>query len=553
MIGVLAKEEDRPAVEEFFQLFKTPWEFCRCDRSYDVVICTEGRMPKVPVRLVLAFGGERNALDRDLGILSAPRQTDRIINHRGSPIPIYGKCLGFEQTKTHAYLDKLNGSMVVSESKTDGSKLIRIGYDLFYEVRFLLTKGQPSSQASFPTLDLHISLLRDCLRENMVEFVEIPPIPAGYSFIVSLTHDVDHFGIKNHLWDHTVLGFLYRATIGSFVDVLRGRKSFKQLISNWLAALSLPFVHLGLVKDFWCQLHRYPAIEDGGVSTFFIIPKSGEPGINGDGKSSPMRAARYTLEQIKGDLKGLVALGCEIGVHGIDAWRDKAKGGEELERISRITGNAELGVRMHWLYFGENSHNILESAGFSYDSTVGYNETVGYRAGTVQAYKPFEATRLLELPMHLMDTALFYPSHLNLSPKDAKRVVEPLIRNAQQFGGVLTINWHDRSIAPERLWEDAYLKIMRELKSRGGWFSTAEQAVSWFRMRRSATFEPIEGGGRRFRVRAALATKTNLPGLSIRSYPAAVKQPLRSHASKTCDDDYTDLEFANEVEIGRLS
>ena len=44
-----------------------------------------------------------------------------------------------------------------------------------------------------------------------------------------------------------------------------------------------------------------------------------------------------------------------------------------------------------------------------YDSTIGYNETVGYRAGTTQPYRPLAASRLLELPLHVMDTALFYP------------------------------------------------------------------------------------------------------------------------------------------------
>ena len=41
---------------------------------------------------------------------------------------------------------------------------------------------------------------------------------------------------------------------------------------------------------------------------------------------------------------------------------------------------------MHWLYFDQNSPKTLENAGANYDSTVGYNETVGYRAGTAQGY-----------------------------------------------------------------------------------------------------------------------------------------------------------------------
>ncbi len=101
--------------------------------------------------------------------------------------------------------------------------------------------------------------------------------------------------------------------------------------------------------------------------------------------------------------------GCEVGLHGIDAWLDSSKGREELEEIRRLTGASEIGVRMHWLYYDQQSPVALEKAGAAYDSTIGYNETVGYRAGTTQAYKPLEATRLLELPLHVMDTALFYP------------------------------------------------------------------------------------------------------------------------------------------------
>ncbi len=53
----------------------------------------------------------------------------------------------------------------------------------------------------------------------------------------------------------------------------------------------------------------------------------------------------------------------------------------------------------------------------------------------------------------------------------------------------LTINWHDRSLAPERLWGACYRDLIQELKTRGAWFSTAAQAISWFRKRRSAVFE----------------------------------------------------------------
>ena len=38
MIGVVARANQARLVEEFFQLFKTPWEFYTPGRAYDVVI-----------------------------------------------------------------------------------------------------------------------------------------------------------------------------------------------------------------------------------------------------------------------------------------------------------------------------------------------------------------------------------------------------------------------------------------------------------------------------------------------------------------------------------
>ena len=39
MIGVIADSAEQNVVREFFELFKTPWEFYRRDRQYDVLLC----------------------------------------------------------------------------------------------------------------------------------------------------------------------------------------------------------------------------------------------------------------------------------------------------------------------------------------------------------------------------------------------------------------------------------------------------------------------------------------------------------------------------------
>ena len=42
MIGVIANDSEHAAIAELFDLFKTPWEFYRDERTYDVVLSTLG-------------------------------------------------------------------------------------------------------------------------------------------------------------------------------------------------------------------------------------------------------------------------------------------------------------------------------------------------------------------------------------------------------------------------------------------------------------------------------------------------------------------------------
>ena len=65
-------------------------------------------------------------------------------------------------------------------------------------------------------------------------------------------------------------------------------------------------------------------------------------------------------EEIRPWLPKLRSLDFEIGVHGIDAWCDRAVSADELREVAELTGQAELGVRMHWLYFDASSFATVE-------------------------------------------------------------------------------------------------------------------------------------------------------------------------------------------------
>jgi hypothetical protein len=503
MISVLAHEASRPVIREFFELFKTPWRFQAANEPARVLLCAGVEAPANDAALVIVFAGERLSDDQELGACES-RLGSGWLEAEGVKLPLYGRHL----------TDKNSGSAVCQPSQRQGRAFVRVGYDLFEEIRHLLTAGQPAEQAAIPTLDRHIAFLRALILSHRLPLVEIPPQPAGHEFIACLTHDVDHVGIRNHKFDHTLFGFLYRATAGSVLDVCAGKRNLGQLGRNLVAALQLPLVHLGLARDFWYQFDQYTALEAGRPSTYFVIPKKGEPGLDAQGRRQPRRAASYDAAELRDILRRLEMAGKEVTVHGLDAWRDVAAGREERTRIGSLVQQPAAGVRMHWLYFDAGAPERLEAAGFDYDSTVGYNNTVGYRAGTGQVFKPLTARNLLELPLHIMDTALFYPSYLNLSPRQAEKVITPLLENARLYGGALTINWHDRSLAPERLWGDFYARLLGWLRERNPWFATAGQAVAWFRQRRAATFEVAAGG--QVRISLPGANDGPLPPLRVR-------------------------------------
>ena len=506
MIGVIAKADQVATVEEFFQLFKTPWEFVNEGRAYDVVVATVDDIPEVDARLLVLYGAEAKNCDATLGVAQRSRHRGVPLNYRGASLPIYGAVLTFSEggaVVPCVTASGKSGEVAGFRAHAAGVTVMRLGYDLFGEVDHLLSAGQPPENAHVPTLDSHIMMLREWILDAGIPVVEIPPAPAGSRLVVCLTHDIDFAGIRNHRFDHTMWGFLYRSTIGAVRNLVRGRLSWRQLLHSWRAAMSVPFVWLGWAKDFWEPFEWYLRLEKSLPATYFLIPFKGRPGDHVSGRHATRRAAAYDVTDLPHWTATLMKEGHELGVHGIDAWHSVERGREELRRIASVTGESRVGIRMHWLLRGENTFHVLENAGYAYDSSVGYNETIGYRCGTTQPFRPPGARDLLELPMHIQDGALFYPNRLDLSEAEAWRRCERLIEHARSVGGVITLLWHDRSHAAERFWGGFYSRLLQALKSTQVWFATGAQATAWFRKRRDVRFDLTElpDGHRRTRLR----------------------------------------------------
>jgi hypothetical protein len=552
MIGVVYKSHEEAAVRELFELFKTPWEPYDRSHHYDVLLSTSQDLPaNTPAKLIVIYGSEFTRNDspaRRLEKESADECT--WLQGDGFDVPVYGQVSTLARSEDAFLRLKSSGECVGDDLKDGSQQTIRIGYNLFEEVAFLLSKGQPPRNAAIPTLEIHISILRECVRNAGISFLEVLPTPYGYDFTASLTHDVDFVGIRDHKLDQTMWGFLYRASIGALVSLAKGRSTWSRCVENWKAVASLPLVYLGLCEDFWIEFDRFSEMESGLSPTYFFIPFRDEPGTWNDRPAPSRRAAKYDVGQLREPIRKLAQEGCGIGLHGLNAWRDSASAKLESKRISEVFEQSERGVRMHWLYMTEQSPKVLEDAGFAYDSTYGYNEAVGFRAGTAQAFCPIGAPGLTELPLIIQDTAMFYPNRMNLSEGEALDRCIEVIRAIVRYGGALTINWHTRSLSPERLWGEFYKELLARIKQSKVWFCTAGMNAKWFRSRRAVRFEE---GSNEDEVRLTLddPLSPDAPPLRVRVYGGERSRHLDIHDQDIAWRGSTDLSvsLAQQAEI----
>ncbi len=531
MIGVISKQNEREVVEEFFQLFKTPWEFYNPDRMrYEVLITTDGDLPEADAPLIVIYGIEKSRLDVCELTEADLQDSDVFLERDDIRVPIYGKVVSFSNPDRPILFFSESRKPIGYETRRGKQRILRIGYNLFDEVLYLLSEGQPPQNALIPTLDLHISMLRNWIVETGIPLVEIPPVPAGYRFIACLTHDIDFVGIRRHFLDHSMWGFLYRATLGSLLDVIKRKASLLKLLENLKAALSLPFVFFGIGQDPWYQFDRCLEIEGGVRSTFFFIPFKNRPGRGFAERQAKRRATKYDINDVGATLGKLLTHGCEIGVHGIDAWHSVECGKQELQRIKdQLITQDGIGIRIHWLCRNKHTFEMLDKAGYSYDSTFGYNDAVGFKAGTAQAYRPIGAKTLLEIPLHIQDTALFGHGRMNTSEAHSDELCEQIIDHVNRQSGVLTVLWHQRSLGPERLWGNFYIRLIKRLRSEDVWCAAANEIAEWFRMRRSARFDTEESSNGEAEIRLESIRKASLPQLVIRTHTQKKGSVFETH------------------------
>ena len=526
MIGVQSSDKFNETVKEFFELFKTPWEFCTENTFYDVII-TSGEFPeKMNGKLILIYNSKKLPIDSEKGIIVNPSTEQKLILWKGMTCPIYSDLSFFGVENSH------DSTFIVEDRKTEYT-IIRISYDVFSEIHSLLTSGQTIQYAGIPSLEIHIDILRTLIIQENILLIEVPPTPIGYEYMTCLTHDIDFAGIRQHVFDHTIFGFIYRATWLTICDFFRGKCNIGKLWKNIIAVLKLPAIFLGVCEDFWLGFDQYGEIEQDLKSTYFFLPFKGESGQSHSGDDNKKRAGKYEIRDLRAHIKKIIHEKNEIGLHGIDAWYNSEKGLQESKKISEITGQKIEGTRIHWLYYNLQSPLHISNAGLEYDSSLGYNDSVGFYNGSTQVFTPLGTDNFFEIPLMIQDTALFYPSRMNLNAEEAFQMCQKIIARVKKFGGVLTVNWHGRSLAPERLWNDFYRQLLNYIQTDHVWFGTCKEIITWYKKRRSVKFKSIEIIENRIVAQIDGINHRDGPDLSLNIYGLGNNEKEKPHSGST--------------------
>jgi len=181
--------------------------------------------------------------------------------------------------------------------------------------------------------------------------------------------------------------------------------------------------------------------------------------------------------------------GFEVGLHGsYNSALVPGRLAAEKTALEQATGLSVASTRQHFLHWDIRATPPLHAgAGFSADSTLGFNRNIGLRSGTSLPFRLFDFERghavgPVELPIVVSDPALIREDALELGLELARETLRAMLDRIADVAGVATVVFH-----PNNLEQPDYLRLFEDViaygRERGAWFASVAELDAWFRAR----------------------------------------------------------------------
>lgn len=218
-------------------------------------------------------------------------------------------------------------------------------------------------------------------------------------------------------------------------------------------------------------------------STYFILMSKDN--------SWGLRYGRYSKQ-----LKKLRSSGCEVALHpGYESFSHVTTIAHEKASVKSLSGSEPVGARNHFLRFDlPHTYQRCEALHLFYDSTLGYAEREGFRAGISTPFKPFDLTNrktinLIEIPLIVMDGTL--RDYRRYTPPHALEKIKKLVDVAHEVHGTITFNWHNTFLIDEGSgWREVFEKTLDYLVEKNAAFYTCSALAEKWRGYWEASSQP---------------------------------------------------------------
>lgn len=311
---------------------------------------------------------------------------------------------------------------------------------------------------ALPVVNYYFEILREAL--EMAYSITLKKVGWPKSeFVTFLSHDVDRL---ESAWKVEGKRQLKEGRIGNFLKLA------------WQKATG---------KDHWHNLETVAQTVKnlGAVSTFFWLPE------NKNYQQYPNADYDIADPTFKNLLTNLEAQGFENGLHGSFGTSEELN--QLQTELNKVPANVK-GNRFHYLKLDpKTTFNLLDTAGFEYDATLGFAEHFGFRNGYSFPFRPFDFSNLkpypfLEIPLNLMDATLWHPNYLQLNSNEIVPAIKPMLREINKFGGCFGLLWHNENFSELNTKNGlaAFVTIMEELQQMQSGFLTGAQISAHFKL-----------------------------------------------------------------------
>lgn len=297
---------------------------------------------------------------------------------------------------------------------------------------------------NFTTIPV-VNYYMDIIVNALSQVLNIPINTKQTKPTIHLTHDIDEV---NSAWKQRVRL--------AFED--------KQYFKALKYFISQPF------KPFypWKNLQEIVELELdlGYTPTFYFLPRTGF--------KNEIKNADYILNDsyIKNTIDYLVDKEINIGVHG--SYRTHDEFNEFLidKKLLEAQTKQEITLnRFHWLQFDiVKTPPLLEKANIKIDSTLGFQEHIGFRNGCCTPFylynhKTNQSTQVIEHPLTVMDCSLAFNNYMELDVTNGKKAIKNLYNSIKKFNGLMVFNYHNTFLTPYRNkeWFEMYKEVLKGL------------------------------------------------------------------------------------------